>query len=281
MAVEDELQDFSLADGRGYMLNRGYAAACRLNLQFYLWKDALGFNCHPSIPIQSGSRIADVATGTATWSIEVARAMPGVHIDALDIDLTQAPHPQWLPPNITLREWDIFQDVPNDLIGKYDCVDLRLLVLVVEGADRARAVIRNLLKLLKPGGYLQWDELDCVNMHIKRVHDGISSPAFDQLRDMGWSAGRHDWTLGLAKLIEEEGLENTKIEYYGDKDDMTRAFNEHHLLLFEEFAQNLNKVGKKEAAAAFYEVVGEAYAESITGAAICIPRIVCLGQKQG
>lgn len=48
-----------------YRLNRDVLASTRLNLQHYIWKEALGCILHPSIKL-SGSdiRIADVGTGT-------------------------------------------------------------------------------------------------------------------------------------------------------------------------------------------------------------------------
>lgn len=152
--------DFSLVDGHGYMLDRSYATACRLNLQFYLWKNAIKFNIHISIPTPKGSIIADVATGTGMWLIDVARELPTAQLDGFDIDLSQAPPQQWLPSNATLRYWNIFEYLPGDLIGKYDFVHVRLLVLVIEQGDPT-SLLRNLLKMLKPGGYLQWDDLDC------------------------------------------------------------------------------------------------------------------------
>ncbi|KAH3924046.1 hypothetical protein JI435_434370 [Parastagonospora nodorum SN15] len=42
---------WDLTNGHGYILDRdrSHAAASRLNLQFYLWKDALKYNIHPTI----------------------------------------------------------------------------------------------------------------------------------------------------------------------------------------------------------------------------------------
>lgn len=108
--------DFSLADGHGYVLDRSHAAACRLNLQFYLWKDAIKFNIHPSIPIPKSGIIADVATGTGMWLIDVARELPTAQLDGFDIDLSQAPPQQWLPSNATLGYWNIFENLPDDWV---------------------------------------------------------------------------------------------------------------------------------------------------------------------
>jgi len=217
--------DFSLTDSHGYTFERSHLEAFRLNLQFYLWKDALKFNIHPSIPAFNSSAIADVATGTAIWLIDVARSLPSAQLDGFDIAVTQAPHQKWLPSNIAIRHWNIFEDVPDDLIGKYDIVHVRLLVLVIDNAD-PRAVMRNLFKLLKPGGYLQWDELDIVNMTVKKASPSIQSPALDQLCQMSRGEGRFDWTLQLAMVMTEVGFEDAKLEHFGDGNELIRAFHE-------------------------------------------------------
>lgn len=280
MATESRKTDWTLADGEGYVLNRSHAhaAACRLNLQFYLWRDAFQFNIHPSIPTHGKSVIADVASGTGMWLIDVARELPTAQLDGFDHDLAQAPHPKWLPPNIRMRHWNIFDELPTDLVGQYDIVHVRLLVLVIEQGN-PRPVIRKLLTMLKPGGYLQWDELDCVHMHVKKVDPHVPAPALEKLRDMSWADGRHDWTLQLPEFMTEEGFEDATMECFGDGDEMIRAFHEQHLLTMDEFATSLTKMGKIEAAETFYQLIREGYRESTTGAALCIPRIVCVARK--
>ena len=271
------MADFGLAEGQGYMLDRSHAAACRLNLQFYLWKDAIGFNIHPSIPTPDKCLIADVAAGTAAWLLDVARTLPNATLDGFDNDLSQAPHQKWLPPNVTMRHWDIFEDVPEDCVAKYDFIHVRLLVMVIEG--HPESVIRKLLKMLKPGGYLQWDELDCVNMRVKKVDPELQAPSLDQLREMSYANGRYNWTLQLPKFMTDQGFLDVKMELFDDNPELIRAFNEQHLLTMEEFAFRLTKIGQKEAAAKFYDLIRDGYQESITGAALCIPRIVCVGRK--
>ncbi|KAL8743952.1 MAG: hypothetical protein Q9190_003748 [Brigantiaea leucoxantha] len=277
MARNNAEPDFSAADGQGYMLSYDHTAACRLNLQFYLWRDTLGFNIHPVIELDNSSCVADIACGTGSWLIDVARSLPDAQLDGFDINLAQAPHTHWLPRNISLRPLDILQDIPDNLLGKYDLVHVRLLVLVVQQVD-PKSILKKLHKMLKPGGYLQWDDLDCVNMCVKRVSQNIPSPALDKLREMSWSGGRHDWILTLAELAAECGFVNTKMFSYGDEDALVRAFNEQHLLTMDEFALNLRQIGKQEEAAAFFEVIEAAYHESLVGSALCIPRVICVGQ---
>ena len=114
--------DFNLADGHGYILSRGPSAASRLNLQSYLWRDALSYTIHPSIPpqIRPAPTIADIATGTASWLLDVARTYPTATLHGYDIDLTQAPHRAWLPSNLTITHWDIFSDIHEKMVGAYE-----------------------------------------------------------------------------------------------------------------------------------------------------------------
>ena len=278
MASDSLDPDFSSADGQGYLMNRSHLAACRLNLQHYLWKQSLDFSIHPSIPITQDSVIADIATGTGMWLMDVARELPKAQLDGLDLDLKQAPHSQWLPHSIKMRQWDIFEDVPKDLIGKYDFVHVRLLVLVIS-QDDSQAVIRKLVKMLKPGGYLQWDDLNCRDMCVKKVDPSVQALALERLREMCWSNGRHDWLLQLSQSITNEGMEEACLHFFGDSTDLIRAYNEQHLMTMDEFALSLLRIGKKEEALRFYKIVKDSYQESLTGAALCIPRIICIGRK--
>jgi SAM-dependent methyltransferase len=265
-------------ENTGYMLERGYLATSRLNFQFYLWKGALGFNIDPSLPVNADSVIADVAAGTLIWPIDVAREHPGIPIDCFDIDLDQAPHQSLTPSNIQKRYWDIFEDPPADVIGKYDYVHVRLLLLVIDGGD-PRRILRNLYKLLKPGGYLQWDEIDCVNMGVKRAEPQIPTPGLNELSKVAWAGGKHDWTIQLPKYMKEEGFNETRIEYFDDPPELVRAFTDLHLCTMEEAANALQRVGKHEAATAFRRTLGQCFREASTGASLCLPRIVAIGRK--
>ncbi|KAI0868434.1 hypothetical protein GGS24DRAFT_482398 [Hypoxylon argillaceum] len=212
------------------------------------------------------------------WLIDTSRELPQTQIDGFDYDMNQSPHPQWLPANVKISYLNILEDIPDHLAGKYDYVHTRLLLLVAEAGD-PRPIIRNLKKLLKPGGYLQWDELDTVNLTVKKADPALLTPALDALRDWSHAGGRHDWTIRLDDFCAEEGLVDTKIEHYGDPPELARAFNDQHLLTAEEFAAGLAKHGKVEEASRYSRLIQEGYSESVSGAALCVPRVVCLARN--
>ncbi|KAJ5792558.1 uncharacterized protein N7503_008536 [Penicillium pulvis] len=268
---------FRLADGLGYALQQNHRSVIRLNLQHFLWRQVFGFHIHPSVP-PILEKIADVACGTALWLIDVSREFPHFQLDGLDVDLTQAPHPKWLPSNIHLQPWDIFSDVPADLEAKYDLVHVRLLVLVLSGLD-PMPVLHHLFQLVKPGGYLQWDELDTVNMHIKKVDPSISAPALQEIMEASHAGGRHDWILELPRLLTEAGFQDAKIHFYDDPPELIRAFNDQHLLTMEEFATKLASKGQTEAATRFTHLIQSSYQECVNGAALCFPRVVIVARR--
>ncbi|PWY66359.1 hypothetical protein BO94DRAFT_540645 [Aspergillus sclerotioniger CBS 115572] len=271
---------FHLADGLGYALQQSHRSVIRLNLQHFLWRQVFGYSIHPSIPTTPAlSKVVDVACGTALWLIDVAHENPnGIQLDGLDLDLTQAPHPAWLPSNVHLDQWDLFTPVPQHLQEQYDLVHVRLLVLVLSGLDPL-PVIRRLYQLVKPGGYLQWDELDCVNMCIKKVDPSIAAPALEEIRVGSHADGRHDWVLDLPRLLAEAGFEEATIDHYDEPPEMVRAFNDQHLLTMEEFATRLAGQGQHKAAARFTQLIQVGYQESVNGAALSFPRVVVVAKR--
>lgn len=278
MALSNVSPDFNLADGRGYMLGRSYAAASRLNFQHYLWKESLHFSLHPSISIPTDARIADVATGTAIWLIDVAREYSTAKLDGFDINTSQAPPKQWLSPNFTLKTWNVFDPVPESMIGVYDVVHVRLLVLVVQNSD-PRHILRNLLRMLKPGGYIQWDELNYPGTHVRTSNSSLHTPALHELREMVYSRGRNDWTLQLPDFFAEQGLLDTMIYHFQDPPELARANGEQHLLTMEEFGSSLAETDHREEATKIFSLIQDVGQEVLNGAALSMPRVVCVGRK--
>ncbi|KAI9678377.1 MAG: hypothetical protein M1822_008023 [Bathelium mastoideum] len=281
MAAKSTKADFSQLDDENshrYLLDRNYLGACRLNGQSYYWKDALQFNLHPSIRIGENAVVADVAAGTGSWLIDVSREVPSARLDGSDIDLSQAPHAKWLPQNVTMRYWNIFEDLPSDAIAKYDVVHIRLLVLAMQKHD-LHPVVQKLYAMLKPGGYLQWDDLNNIDMHVRKVDSALETPALEQLREVCYSNGKHDWILDIPRSMAENGFKDVDMYHFTDRLELARAVNDQHLMTMEEFVGTLSKAGEKDAVNAFRKVISGVYQESLQGAVLCIPKVVCVGLK--
>ncbi|MCJ1424137.1 hypothetical protein MMC29_002024 [Sticta canariensis] len=104
--------------------------------------------------IRVGMPTSPTSPGTAIWLTGVVRELPNAQLDGFDVDLAPASTQQWLPSNVRLRHFDVFDDIPDDLQGKYEIVHVRLLLMDVKSSD-PRPIIRDLVKLLKYGGHLQ------------------------------------------------------------------------------------------------------------------------------
>jgi hypothetical protein len=87
-------------------------------------------------------------TGQRQWPIDLSRSLPNTSIEGYDISESQYPPKEWLPANVKLGTLDIIADeLPEEMIGKYDIVCLRLLMSVVRANDPSK-ILTNLVKLL-------------------------------------------------------------------------------------------------------------------------------------
>ncbi|KAL8727983.1 MAG: hypothetical protein Q9181_005500 [Wetmoreana brouardii] len=295
-----------------YVLNRNYAATTRLNSQHLLWKMELGWSLHPSLyslmsiaqpasttvsedltstvtsPVQhqrplaaqaDAFRIADLATGTAIWPLDIAHSFPLVHIDGFDIDLQQCPPPDWLPRNVTLRSWDIFSVLAPGLEDSYDVVHIRLLLLVIRD-NNPRPVLRNALRMLKAGGYLQWDELDPWGAYTvvpgKQQGDGAEN-GFQKKQELT-AMSTLEWVLQLHSIMEEVGFENVRREEIACDLRLAKYYQDMQFLVMEEEAANKATAAEKDIVE---EAIKEGVRDSRDGRARVTPKMVCLGRKPG
>ncbi|KAL8934499.1 MAG: hypothetical protein Q9216_005884, partial [Gyalolechia sp. 2 TL-2023] len=79
-----------------------------------------------------------------------------------------------------MQEWDMFIPPPAEYIGAFDVVHIRHVQLVIKDNDPA-PVVRNLRALLKPTGYLQWDEVNPPAKYLEKVDPSLSTPALETL----------------------------------------------------------------------------------------------------
>ena len=107
-------------------------------------------------------QILDFATGNGVWALDLASrlssSMRKVQITCLDISEEQAPPPMIVPGNVTFGTHDVFDDVPEEYLGKFDLVHVRLMQVILFKPGAGNIVARNLARMIKPGGWMQWQE---------------------------------------------------------------------------------------------------------------------------
>ncbi|KAK4499472.1 hypothetical protein PRZ48_009987 [Zasmidium cellare] len=270
---DNNTQPRTFSSSGDYGLSRDFAASCRLNLQYYLWHDTLGFpeHLHPriidSLESTQHRRIADVGTGTGIFLTGMARGRgDNDELVGLDIDISQAPPKETLPSNVTFRAYDFFDDAPpEDLLGSFDVVHVRLVILCVRDGDPGE-ILRNLVKLLKPGGWLQWDEVDPNNHEVvwSRGKQPEDTAASDWFQGYVAAGGKHGWIERLGEYFETYGLVDMESKLYRDRPVMLRANSDQHMLTVAEFPGRLAEQGDVAAAEDLARRVGATQDDTIS-----------------
>lgn len=211
--------------GNSYLLPRDSAESSRLSAQHYTMVRRQGWLLHPKVEeamsVLDSPQIADVACGTAIWAVEVAERWPNASLTGLDISTSQFP-PEWtLPANVTLNMLDILGEIGPEYHGKFDVVHVRL-VLTAGPLTDPRNWVKAFSSLLKPGGYLQWEDLPYPTMHkvMPLIRNGRATGdwetsifRYDKVAEVshlnhkaGWYADFQNWMRQNSSLQDIEQL---------------------------------------------------------------------------
>jgi hypothetical protein len=93
------------------------------------------------------------------WLLHLAPEVhPTTKLDGCDISLSQCPSPARLPSPVSISKHDIFQDPPEELVGRYDIVHVSLVICFVHDSQ-IKEIVRRLMMLL-----------------IETNHNGLDAP---------------------------------------------------------------------------------------------------------
>ncbi|KIW33137.1 uncharacterized protein PV07_00008 [Cladophialophora immunda] len=224
-----------------YSIWRTAPDASRLCYQHFLWREVYKSNIHPSIDLSDRSdlRIAELAAGHCLWAMQVAEEYPHAQVEASDISLGLAPPKPDLPPNLSVSKFSFFDAVPEKWKGAFDLVHVRLVIQPFGGYQDPRAVLQKFVSMLKPGGYLQWDEYDYFDADKNNVYsanDPIRIPNPEVTHNSStkiwkimmdtfqWPTEHFD---RLSEYYAEAGLENVVAHRKRPPPSIFRGFFEH------------------------------------------------------
>ena len=142
---------------------------------------------------------------------------------------------------MTLQQCDVFDSIPSELHGQFDVVHVRTFCVVVRGGD-PNPVAANLMKLLKPGGYVQWDEADCASFNAHSPNPQISNAKAAALLDRWQSFARKsdlrfDWLSDLPGLLHKHGLITLDSFRAPISDDLRKPSTDNFVMALEEIGR--------------------------------------------
>ncbi|KAK5633137.1 hypothetical protein RRF57_008851 [Xylaria bambusicola] len=223
-----------------------------------MWRDALKFFLHPLIQIhlrhkqeskQRGDegvlQVADLATGTGIWLFDLVKSpeVNGLNIQfhGLDISNSLFPHSTWLPKNVSLSTSNLLKEPPESLHGKFDVVHVRLVLSLI-GSGSPKPIMRHIKMLLKPGGYLQWDELDPRNHYdVLTPKPDEKAPNMTSTFERVGTIADWSWIAKLPETLREEGFEEASQSPHEPNPEMFKAWTYMDLCLAEELSYNLQR----------------------------------------
>ncbi|KAL1920516.1 uncharacterized protein VTP21DRAFT_893 [Calcarisporiella thermophila] len=152
-------REFAKVKGSAYILPCDKREIERLIAQHRIIKMASDSkNIHVPKSIESlntsEGKILDMATGSGTWAIEVAREYPNAQV--IGVDISDHGFPTHSPPNTRFLRANVLDGLPFE-DGAFDLVHQRLLIGALSQQQWGPA-LTELVRVTRPGGWVQLAE---------------------------------------------------------------------------------------------------------------------------
>ncbi|CAF9937756.1 hypothetical protein IMSHALPRED_000534 [Imshaugia aleurites] len=239
--------------------------------------------------------IIDIGTGNACWLLELASQSPPTwRLQGVDISSLNYPADEYLPKNVSLSTLDVFGEIPNDMVNKFDVVHIRTFALIITHSE-PMPLLKNLVNMLsgipplslsKPGCYLQWDEFDCstLNAHAPNPHTGKKS--CDELLRLWQLFARKTgldfrWVSELSSSFNTSNLQVVDSLRLPPIDDLRKATTDNFMVGFEEIGgiaagKSSELLGSHEE---FRELFRKAIEETQQGVSLGLDMVEVVGRK--
>lgn len=219
---------------RSYGLPRHAEESARLDIQHKVYSSAAGFLVHPTIEatLPATPRVIEVATGTGVWILDLASKRPSSW-SFTGTDISDAQYTRSIsraPSNVSFRTLNILDPIPEDLQGSFDVVHMRHLAIAFTGEQFITAA-RHALSLLKPGGWIQWQDVHVPSTRIIQLVPGASIAHNVTLLDAAINITLRYGKIGdfvprLSETLTQVGFEACWTDTFStDRDPATRLMN--------------------------------------------------------
>jgi SAM-dependent methyltransferase len=144
-----------------YPLPKDMGEINRLDFQHYLLRAGAGGNF--IAPVSQPAAVLDVGSGSGRWAMEIAAAFPSAQVIGMDLIPPAVDEAQVLghgldtrPPNYRFAPGNVLEGLPFP-DASFDFVHQRLLITAIP-SDRWSDVIRELVRVTRPGGWVELAE---------------------------------------------------------------------------------------------------------------------------
>ena len=249
MAEQSDAQNYS-ASSFWAAPARNFRTSARLHLQHFLFQNTLGFllepRVHSSIADLKSARVADLGCGNGAWllGLETELSNKGIsaQLDGFDINEVNFPAAEFLPANVSLKPLDILaRPLPEELLGAYDVVHVRAFISVIVNAD-LEPLLSTAIALLKPGGWLQWEETRGDIWQAEVPSAGIPKTACETIISVMNAGGKargasYEFLAELDQHVKASGYyQEVEAQYVKKNRRDLKAWTEDYLLVWEELA---------------------------------------------
>ncbi|KAI1425240.1 hypothetical protein F5Y12DRAFT_748282 [Xylaria sp. FL1777] len=187
---------------------RNFKSSSRLHLQHQLWRNTTHFLLEPQIRTfiqqEKQLKIADLGCGNGVWLTDLSHELfntdISVQLYGYDINDVNFPPQAFLPGPVQLSKLNILsKKLPDEVLNAFDVVHVRAFSSIILNNDTS-TLLSAVLSLLKPGGWLQWEEMG---------PDFIVEPASPGLSKVSCET--------LARLVKAgEDIQGMKLDFIGE-----------------------------------------------------------------
>ncbi|KAI0836037.1 hypothetical protein F5Y06DRAFT_116402 [Hypoxylon sp. FL0890] len=269
---------------------RNFRTSARLHLQHLLFQNTLGFILEPQVETYSIAsskadskqlKVADLGCGNGVWlndlHSEFTKKGISAQLDGYDVNPTNFPPPAFLPESVTLTKLDIFaKPLPEEMVGAYDIVHFRALSSLILNSNLT-PLLSTALALLKPGGWLQWEESRADTYVIQSPSPEISTSACEtivQILKAGGDArgAKFDFLAEADRHLKEHGFTEIHMRMNETRKQDLKAWTEDYLMVWEELAVYFPSKEEQPQATmsreAWVELFGKAVSETEQGVVV-------------
>ncbi|KAI0413075.1 hypothetical protein F5X98DRAFT_301568 [Xylaria grammica] len=228
--------------------SRNFRSSTRLHLQHILWQNTTKFLLEPhvqaSINQEKPLRIADLGCGNGVWLVnlehELSKKRISSQLNGYDINDTNFPPSAFLPGSISLTKLDVLsKTLPEEVIGAFDVVHIRAFSSIIIN-NNTTALLSTALALLKPGGWLQWEEWG-TEFVVETASPGLSTVACERIAGILKAGGdaqgmKVDFVKEFDRHLADAGFRQVHVREDVKRRRDYKGWTEDVLMIWEEVA---------------------------------------------